>query len=179
LAQQAVTLDPENASAHAILGDVLLFGGKPEAGMAELERALQINPNHADAWVFLGEMKTFAGDALEGIEDAKKAFRLNPHPPVWYYWYLGFNEYAAGRYDTAVETLRNEATHRLGSQRILAASLAQLGRLDEAKAEAAQFLAAHPHFSIQHWASAHAQPFRHDVDRQHFIDGYLKAGLPM
>jgi TolB-like protein/Tfp pilus assembly protein PilF len=176
-AQRAVSLDPENASAHAILGYVLLFGGKPDAGAAELATALGINPNHADAWAFLGELKAFEGNAVEGIEHFRKAFRLNPYPPGWYYWLLGLVEYAAGQYETAVETLRHESTHRLGSQRILAASLAQLGRMEEAKAEAAQFLAAHPHFSIQHWGNT--QPFQREADRQHFIDGYLKAGLPM
>ncbi|MGH6930965.1 MAG: hypothetical protein ACREEE_00875 [Dongiaceae bacterium] len=50
------------------------------------------------------------------------------------------------------------------------------GRIEEAKVEAAQFLAAHPQFSAQHWAST--QPFQREADRQHFIDGYLKAGLP-
>ena len=176
-AQRAVSLDPENASAHAILGYVLLFGGKPDAGAAELATALGINPNHADAWAFLGELKAFEGNALEGIEHFRKAFRLNPYPPGWYYWLLGLVEYAAGQYETAVETLRHESTHRLGSQRILAAGLAQLGRMEVAKAEAAQFLAAHPHFSIQHWGNT--QPFQREADRQHFIDGYLKAGLPM
>jgi Tfp pilus assembly protein PilF len=175
-AKRAVALDPENASAHAILGDVLVFFGKPDEGAEELATALRIDPNHADAWAFLGENTAFAGNAVEGIEHAQKAFRLNPHPPGWYYWLLGLVQYAAGRYEDAVETLRHEATHRLGSQRILAAALAQLDRLDEAKLEAGQFLAAHPHFSVRHWAST--QPFQRETDRQHFIEGYLKAGLP-
>jgi TolB-like protein/class 3 adenylate cyclase len=173
-AQRAVSLDPENAGAHAILGDVLIFEGKPDAAAAELKRALQIDPNHADAWVFLGEVKMYDGKAAEGIDDARKGFRLNPHPPGWYYWYLGFVEYAAGRYDDAVETLRHKGIPS-GSQRILAASLAQLGRMDEAKAEAVQFLAAHPRFSAQQWADT--QPFQPE-ERKHFIEGYLKAGLP-
>jgi len=176
-AQRAVSLDPENASAHAILGYVRLFGGKPDAGAAELATALGINPNHADAWAFLGELKAFEGNAVEGIEHFRMAFRLNPYPPGWYYWLQGLVEYAAGQYEAAVKTLSHESTHRLGSQRILAASLAQLGRMEEAQAEAAQFLAAHPHFSIQHWGNT--QPFQREADRQHFFDGYLKAGLPM
>ncbi len=175
-AQRAVSLDPDNAAAHAILGDVLIFFGKSDEGAAELATALQIDPNHADAWAFLGENTAFAGKAVEGIEHAQKAFRLNPHPPGWYYWILGLVQYAAGRYEDAVETLRHESTHRLGSQRILAAALAQLGRVEEAKVEAEQFLAAHPHFSMQHWANT--QPFQREMDRQHFIDGYVKAGLP-
>jgi type I restriction-modification system DNA methylase subunit len=85
--------------------------------------------------------------------------------------------YVAGQYEEAIQVLRLKATHRSESQRILAASLAQLGHLEESKLEAAQFLAAHPHFSIKNWAST--QPFQHDADRRHFVDGYLKAGLPM
>jgi TolB-like protein len=175
-AQRAVSLDPNDAHAHAILGDVLIYDRNSEEGATELAKALQINPNHADAWTFLGQLKAFEGRPIEGIHDVRNALRLNPHPPGWYYWILGLAEYAAGRYEDAVETLRHDATHRLGSQRILAATLAQLGRMEEARAEAGQFLASNSDFSIHRWANT--QPFRHDSDRQHFIDGYLKVGLP-
>ena len=175
-AQRAVSLDPENAGAHAILGEVLIYLGKPDAGAAALTKALEINPNHADAWVIFGEVKVYEGTAMEALEHTRKAFNLNPHPPGWYYWYLGFMEYAAGRYNDAVETLRREGIPS-GSQRILAASLAQLGCVEEAKAEAGRFITAYPDFSIQRWANT--QPFQRESDRQHFINGYLKAGLPM
>ncbi|RWO61670.1 adenylate/guanylate cyclase domain-containing protein [Mesorhizobium sp.] len=175
-ARRAVSLDPENAVAHAIFGDVLIYDGKPDEGAAELATALRVNPNHADAWAFLGQLQAFEGKAIEGIGHLRHAIRLNPHPPGWYYWLLGLAQYAAGQYADAVETLRHEATHRLGSQRILAASLARLGHMEEAREEARQFLASNQHFSIQHWAST--QPFRHGADRQHFIDGYEDAGLP-
>jgi TolB-like protein/tetratricopeptide (TPR) repeat protein len=175
-ARCAVSLDAENAVAHAILGDVLIYDGKPDEGAAELATTLRINPNHADAWAFLGQLKAFEGKAVEGIGHLRHAIRLNPHPPGWYYWLLGLAQYAVGQYADAVETLRHEATHRLGSQRILAASLARSGHMEEAREEARQFLASNPDFSIQHWAST--QPFRHEADRQHFIDGYEAAGLP-
>jgi TolB-like protein/Tfp pilus assembly protein PilF len=175
-ARRAVSLDPADAVAHAILADVLIYAGHSEEGAAELATALRISPNHADAWTFLGQLRAFEGRAAEGIDHLRKALRLNPYPPGWYYWLLGLAQYAAGRYEDAVGTLRHESTRGMGSQRILAASLAQLGRVDEAKAEALQFLASHPHFSMQHWADT--QPFRHEADRQHFIDGYVKAGLP-
>ncbi len=174
-ARRAVSLDPDNAGAHASLGDVLMHVDKPDAGAAELAKALEINPNQADAWVILGELKTYEGKADEAIEHIRKAFRLNPHPPGWYYWYRGFMEYAAGRYDDAIETLRHEGIPS-GSHRLLAASLAQLGRMDEAKLEAARFLAAYPHFSTRQWAAK--QPFQRETDRQHFVDGCLKVGLP-
>jgi len=176
IAQKAVSLDPNDAGAHTILAYVLIFDGKLDEGARELATALRSNPNHADAWMFQGELKVLEGSAVEGIDHVRKALRLNPHPPGTYYWVLGYVQYAAGRYEDAVATLRHETTHRTGSQRILAASLAQLGRLEEAKVEAGQFLASNPHFSIGHWANT--QPFRQKEDRQHFIDGYMKASLP-
>ena len=59
---------------------------------------------------------------------------------------------------------------------ILAASLAQSNRLDEAYREAKLFLASNPRFTITHWALT--QPIRDIAVRDHFIDGYRKAGLP-
>jgi adenylate cyclase len=176
-AERAVSLDPESAGAHSILGYVLQFEFKADEAEAEFATALRIDPNHADAWIFLGESKAHRGNAVEGIECIQNAFRLNPYPPGRYYAVRGYVEYAARRYENAVDTLRHETTYRTVSRRILAAALAQLGRIDEAKEEARQFLAANPHFSIRQWAST--QPFRHDADRQHFIEGYLTAGLPV
>jgi tetratricopeptide (TPR) repeat protein len=115
--------------------------------------------------------------AYRGIESILRAFRLNPHPPGRYYWILGYTQYAAGRYEDAIQTLQHDETRLTGSSRILAASLAQLGRLEEAREVARRFLAANPHFSVRQWANT--QPFRQNSDRQHFIEGYIKAGLPM
>jgi TolB-like protein/class 3 adenylate cyclase len=174
--QRSVALDPDNAGAHAILGDILVFDDRAGDGAVEMAKALQLDPNNADAWAFLGCHSAYAGDTKAGIEQLQHAFRLNPFPPGWYYWHLGLIQYAAGQYEDVIETLSNVATHRLGSQRILAAALAQLGRVDEAKAEAAQYLAAHPTFSARQWLRY--MPFRSEEGRSRFLNGYLKAGLP-
>lgn len=176
-AQQAVTLDSKNADAHWSLGLVLAYDGLLADGIAEVEAALRLNPNHADAWAFMTDLMVLDGQPGKGIDCARHAMRLNPYPPAVYHWFLGLAQYAAGRYDDAVTTLRHEATHRQGSQRILAASLAQLGRVDEARAEAGQFLSAYPEFTATRWGDVH--PFRNDEDRNHFINGYVKAGLPL
>jgi TolB-like protein len=176
-AARAVTLDPQNAFAHGILGTVLQYERRPTDALAELNEALRINPNHADAWMLMADLQVTEGRPDEGLAYARNAFQLNPHPPAFYYWGLGYAEYAAGKYEEAIKTLCHASIYRLGSKRILAASLAQLGCLKEAQLEVQLFLASNPHFSIAHWAGT--QPFRYDRDRQHFIDGYVKAGLPM
>ena len=65
---------------------------------------------------------------------------------------------------------------RTTSRRLLAASLAKLGRLEEARHEAELFMVSDPHFTISQWTDS--QPFQADETRQHFVDGYRLAGLP-
>jgi tetratricopeptide (TPR) repeat protein len=124
----------------------------------------------------LSDITVLAGRVEEGLEHIRKAFRLNPFPPSWYYLLLGAAQYAANDYEAAVETLRKEETYRTSSRRFLAASLAQLGRLDEARAEVEMFLIANPHFTTSHWVAT--EPFRDTATLDHFVDGFHKAGLP-
>ena len=122
------------------------------------------------------DLITTDGRPADAIEHVRKALRLNPHPPGWYYWMLGQAQYVLRDCETAVQTLRRPETYRTTSRRTLAASLTQLGRLDEARQEAEMFMTSNPNFTIRHWASS--QPFRDEAVRQLFIDGYRKAGLP-
>ncbi len=78
--------------------------------------------------------------------------------------------------EAAIETLRRDETYRTSSRRFLAASLAQLGRLEEARAEVELFLVGSPNFTTSHWATT--EPFRDAATLEHFVDGYRKAGLP-
>jgi len=175
-AQQSISLDPEDADAHIALGYLRAYEGELLDGVAELEHGLRINPNHADGWAILSDLRVLGSRAMEGVDCARNAFRLNPHPPGNYYWALGWAQYGAGLYQDAVETLQHKSARGLGARRILAAALAQLGRFGEAREEVHKFLLEYPHFSARQWAQTH--PFRNDADRQHVIDGYVKAGLP-
>jgi TolB-like protein/class 3 adenylate cyclase len=175
-AEEAVVLDPNDAGCRWVLGLVLAYERRWPESEAAFAAALELDPSHADAWAMLADMAVFSGQPTAAIEHAQRALRLNPHPAGWYYWELGLAQYAARQYDSAVVTLRKEATYRTVSRRILAASLAQLGRIDEARQEAALFMAGNPLFTISHWSST--QPFRDEGMREHFVDGYRKAGLP-
>jgi hypothetical protein len=62
------------------------------------------------------------------------------------------------------------------AKKVLAASLAYLGRMEEARAEAEKFMKENPSFSASRWGST--QPFLHEKDRQHAVEGFVKAGLP-
>lgn len=176
-AREAMSLDVSDPIGHSVLGFARLCEGNLEEAESAFRTALRINPNHADTMVNMANLRVLQGLPHDAVELAENALRLNPYPPGWYYWDLGFAYYAAGRYTQAVRVLRNEEVGRLPAKRILAASLAQLGRLAEAHEEACRFLEINPGFLASRWAAT--QPFRRDEDRQHFLDGYIKAGLPL
>ncbi|MGX1261742.1 tetratricopeptide repeat protein [Sinorhizobium fredii] len=165
-----------SADAHIVLGYLRAYEGEFEAGVVEFEQGLRLNPNHSAGWAHLADLRVFEGRANEAVECAENSFRLNPYPPGDHYSFLGWAQYAAGRYQDAVETLRHPQAGGPGSKRNLAAALARLGRIEEAREAGREFLSEFPNFSARQWGET--QPFRNDADRQHFINGYIEAGLP-
>lgn len=176
LAEKAVALDPNDAFCRYVLGTLLAYDRRWEESDREFSIALEIDPSHADTWAALSDMSVLSGRVAESLEQIHKAFRFNPYPPSWYFTHLGQAQYAARDYEAAVETLRREETYRTNSRRFLAASLAQLGRQEEARREVEMFLVTHPYFTISHWVAS--QPLRDAAVAEHFVEGFRKAGLP-
>jgi TolB-like protein len=176
LARKAVAIDPNDAGCRWVLAYLLAYARCFAESDGEFARAIEIDPNEADAWAAWSDIAVLAGRVGEGLENIAKAFRLNPFPASWYFLTLGQAQYASRDYEAAIDTLRRDETYRTSSRRFLAASLAQLGRLDEARAEVDLFLVGNPDFTISHWAAT--EPFRDAATLEHFVDGFRKAGLP-
>jgi adenylate cyclase len=176
MASRAIELDPDDSRSHSVLAHMLFFDRRWDESAKEFEISLRLNPNDANTWEDLAGLKGVEGRGVEAVACIEKALRLNPHPPSYYFWTLGFAQYAAGRYEAAVEALTNEATYRTGSRRILAAALAQLGRLREAREEGKLYLMGDREFTIGNWVEA--MPFRDTATQDRFVDGLRKAGLP-
>jgi adenylate cyclase len=175
-AQKAVDLDPNDAGCRYVLGTILAYERRWEESEAAFAKALELDPNHADTWAAMSDMSVLDGRVTDGLAQIEKALRLNPYPACWYLCHLGQAQYAARDYEAATATLRRKDTYRTNSRKFLAATLAQLGHLEEARREAELFLIAHPHFTIGHWLGS--QPLRDASVRDHFADGFRKAGLP-
>ena len=175
LASKAVALDPSLGRGRGVLGNALLWGRKHHQALAQFEDGLKANPNDADLLDYSAEVYAWMGQPKEAIQRIKQAMRLNPYYPNWYLFTLGWAQYLARDYEGAIETLRQMSPIGV-ARRILAASLACVGRMEEAHAEAEKVLKDNPSFSVSEWASR--APFLHEKDRQHAVEGYIKAGLP-
>lgn len=177
LARKAVTLDPNDAGCHWVLGNLLTYERSFADAEKEFARAIELDPNDADIWATLSDNAVLEGRNKESLEYVRKAFRLNPFPGGLYYLTLAIAQYANRDYEAAVASLRREETYRnTSSRRFLAASLAQLGRLDEARSEVELSLVSNPHFTIRHFLAT--QPFRDLGTRDHFVEGLRSAGFP-
>ena len=79
------------------------------------------------------------------------------------------------RYDEALAASRKREGGKTAWQIAReAACLAQLGRLDEARAQAAEVMRRKPDFSVQ----AELPHYKHPADAEHVRQGLLRAGLP-
>jgi tetratricopeptide (TPR) repeat protein len=151
---KALSLAPQHASAHLVLGIIEILTNRAAQGIAECERALALDRNLAHAHAWIGLAKMFVGRATATETHVREALRLSPRDTRSYIWLLiaGLAKLHLSAEGEAVAWLRRSIeanrNHPLG-QLWLAAALARLGRLDEAKAAARAALALNPSFTIR------------------------------
>jgi adenylate cyclase len=177
LARTAVKLDASLPQARSILGAVLIFKRRHEESIAEFEQAFALNPNYSDHG--FGLCLVFAGQPERAIEVMQASTRLEPFRNAVRLAYTGNAYYMLGRYEDAVSPLRESAWH-MPNLRItplwLAAALAQLGQLDEARAAADEVRRIEPDFTIDRWKLTAV--YKRPKDSERLFDGIRKAGLP-
>lgn len=174
LALAAVELDPSDARGYGELGFAHLYLKQHDAALRAYRRGLDLNPNDADLMSDMADALGHAGQAEQGIALVQKAMRLNPFYPDQYLWHLGGLYFKLRQYEEAIQTVQGMQNQTEG-RRILAASYAHLGRLPEARFQAAKILDAHPEFRIDHWAAI--QPDKLEAETADFVEGLRKAGL--
>jgi len=134
VAERAVSLDDSNQLAHAYLGLAALFSGDAERGIAEMHRAVEFNPNNPVVLTVLNNYLALQGDFDAAVPLANRAIELFPYPPVYADFPLFVDHYVHGRYEQALVHSKGGV---IGSRDFreplfLAATLGQLGRIDEA-----------------------------------------------
>jgi tetratricopeptide (TPR) repeat protein len=155
---KALSLAPDDARAHLVLGYVYIYTKRAARGIAECEHALALDRNLAHAHAMIGFGKHFIGRAEETEAHVADALRLSPRDSMAYFWmtYAGIASNALGRWEQSISWFRRsiEANRNLPNAHFaLAAALAQLGRLEEAHSTVLTGLALDPAFAISHFRS--------------------------
>jgi adenylate cyclase len=178
LARMSVQLDANLRLAHVCLGVILTFRHEHDASIAAFERAIALNPNYMD-WTFAMAL-IFAGNSRRAIEVLETYMRFDPFCSPFAAGLLGMAHYMLKRYVQALPILRDYVSQVPNSRNghvSLAATYAQLGQHEEARAEVAEVLRLQPNYTISGTARR-VIAFKHAKDDKHFFDGLRKAGLP-
>ena len=180
----ALSLAPNHADAHIMMGVVFCLTNRPARGIEELEQALAINPNLAAAHAHIGFAHSLLGRAEEQEAHAKKALRLSPRDPLAWSWLLqtGGAKAYLGAFEEALPWLRKSIDANCNSAfafLYLAACLAHLGRLDQARREVRAGLEVNPNFTIKRYL-AHVQSDNavYLGQRERIAEGMRLAGVP-
>ena len=179
LAKRAAELDDSDPWAHFALGYVAYMSRRTDEAKQEYQRAIDLNPNFAAAYGYLGWAFASAGRTDEAIVLSEQAIRMSPHDPqnVIFNNALSVAHYLAGRYTEAISFARKAVQQRDGmtsGHRILIASLAKAGQLDEAQTALQRLKELQPNVSIA-WCEEHI-PYTLD-QMPKFLEGLRKAGL--
>jgi tetratricopeptide (TPR) repeat protein len=167
------------------LGIVDIWTKRAADGIAECEHALALDRNLAAAHSIIGLGKIFIGHAEETEAHIVEALRL-PRDTMAYNWMtnagiaksiLGSCEQTVAWCRRGIEANRNYPI----SHFLLAAALAQLGRLDEARSAFKAGLALNPTYTISRaraaWTAMSGDP-TYLAHTERILEGMRKAGVP-
>jgi TolB-like protein/Tfp pilus assembly protein PilF len=181
---KALSLAPNHAWAHLVLGSFYNTVNRGTDAIAEFEHALMLDRNLVYAHSLIGMAKTALGRAKEAESHYLEALRLSPRDVAAHHWmssagtsklHLASDEEAAAWFRRAIEANRNFAFTHLS----LAAALAHLGRTDEACAAGKSGLSLEPGFTISRFrAGARSNNPVYLRGRERIYEGMRRADIP-
>jgi TolB-like protein len=180
-AVRAIELDDRNPWGYAALGYAAMMQRRTEESIAAFRQAVALTPSSAIAHCHLSRGLAFAGCSDEAIAHGEMAMRLSPVDPdmARFRGAIAIAHYTARRFEEAVHYTRENVRLRpgfQGAQRLHAASLAQSGRLAEARAVLSNLLRVHQPPLTVAWVRENV-PYQTPELIELFIDGLRKAGL--
>ena len=185
LARKALALDDTDGMVHAHLSMLHIYRREFDEAGHRIEQALRLNPNDTKVLGLYGEHLIAVGESTKAIELFDSLTRLNPLQPAWITRLKAIAYMTAGRYEDAISLLKSLASPTNLSRGWLTASLANVGRLDEAQEMLEEFLSVaeremvvSPGRSLAAWKSAwRGIPYKNPEDDERFFEGLRKAGL--
>lgn len=176
----AIRSDSEDPWAHYALASVYLFTRCFDDSLAEFELALRLNPGFSPARGYYGVALTYCGRWEEGDLAARHALRLSPRDPfaAVYCGVAAYAQFVGGNYEEAIRMSREALRQRgdfVGAHRVLTAAAAMAGMNQVAEAALQELRRVQPNISL-FWI-ANQIPFKRDVDRECYLEGFRRAGL--
>jgi len=181
LALKAAALDDEDCWVQCALGLGAFVAKDPDTAVAHLRKAIGANPSFALGHGYLALVLAFSGESEAAIEEAQRAIGLSPKDPELFHFLVatGTAHFVAGRYEDAAAWGRKvvaEQPRVPSGHRLIATSLGQLGRTDEARTALNHALEITP--KLSETSIRRNIYFKNPHDLERYISGMKAAGLP-
>jgi adenylate cyclase len=178
-ARLALDLNKDDPDAIAWAGRVIAWANNDfDMAMDLVNRAVAANPNSANVWCQRGWVLVYAQRPAEALPDFERALKIGPLDLALFDTLAGqanaflilnrFEEAVPAAYAAIAQNPRYASAYR-----VLAASLAHLGRLNEARAAANKLIEIDPNFTIATWARRAGT-----WQSRQMVEGLQLAGLP-
>jgi TolB-like protein len=176
----AIQADSEDPWAHTALGSVCFSTRRLDDALAEFELALRLNPNFSVAQGYYALALSYAGCWRDSYDAAQRAIRLSPRDPslAIYHGIAAYAQFIGGNYADAMERSREAIRHRgdlTGAYRVLTVAAGMAGETEVAAAALQELRRVQPNISLT-WI-AEQLPWKLDSDREHYLEGFRRAGL--
>jgi adenylate cyclase len=179
LARRAIALDDSLPGAYQLVSMLDVFKERRyDRGIADAKRAIALDANSASGYFVLAMVLDFSGMPAAGIESLNKAMLLDPLNRDYYLIEVGFAYALMGRYSEAVllhKRFLARYPDSMSAHLQLAVIYVELGRQEEARAEAAEVMRISPRFSIE--AAFLTFPLKDRALSRRYAVDCLKAGL--
>lgn len=178
-AKRAVELDPQNVRGLQAEMLAIFFRGDVDTALKIGARAFAINPNDTELSGEYGLRLALSGQWKPGCELVAEAVGRNPGPLGYFETSLALCSYmqqdyaAASKWIRAADVQANPLYHF-----IVAAILGQLGKTAEAAGER-RWIETNAANLLRNIRREVAMRIPRPEDQEHFIDGLVKAGLPI
>jgi TolB-like protein/Tfp pilus assembly protein PilF len=181
---KALDLDPDNALTHAFMVEYYLLSGNLKQALFHANRSIELNPTLPEGYAIKAYISGISRQPDEAVEFADIAMKIDP-----YHYYMGWSSgeayMHAGEFARAIDAARSVPHIPASLQAEIAACLAGLDQLDEARLEMQQFhrrareeMPDYP-MSIEAWRSLwrDTTPCKYEEDFETFFDLLIQAGL--
>lgn len=151
LAAIAVAKSPDEPFGHYVGAIAASFRRDNARALAGVERALALNPNYGLGLNLRGVIAVYDGRPAEGIPDIERAMRLDPVASQQFLHFLGLAYLLQEKFETAAMLFRERIVlvpETDTSRVFLAAALAGLGAIEEARTVWQELMRINPDYSL-------------------------------
>ncbi len=176
----AIAADNDDAWAHTALASVYFSTRRLDHALSEFELALQLNSNFSLAQGYYALALCYSGRWEDAFAATQRAIRQSPRDPssAIYYGVAAYAQFVGRNYQEAIALAREATRQRgdlTGAYRVLTVAAGMTSQIDLARSALDELRRSQPDISLA-WIATQL-PWKHDEDREHYLEGFRRAGL--